>query len=214
MDVSTASRKKDGAAELVSALEADLLSGAFRPGEWLKQTDIETHYSAHRFDVRMALMDLKTRHLIEHVKNRGYRVINLTDREREDLIETRTVLEKAAVQLAAKRRTPQDIVELKTMVNQFDAAIETGDLDVLRGLNSDFHDRFYEACNNLTLAQEIKALRQRGLPGARGWRSLGAIRRSNDDHAQMIGFLEAGDGEALSALIDRHLNRWREGPEG
>jgi DNA-binding GntR family transcriptional regulator len=97
---------------------------------------------------------------------------------------------------------------------QFDAAIETGDLDVLHGLNSDFHDRFYEACNNLTLAQEIKALRQRGLPGARGWRSLGAIRRSNDDHAQMIDFMEAGDGEALSALIDRHLNRWREGPEG
>ncbi|MGM9458242.1 FCD domain-containing protein, partial [Lacticaseibacillus rhamnosus] len=84
-------------------------------------------------DVRMALLDLKTRHLIEHVKNRGYRVINLTDREREDLIETRTVLEKAAVQLAAKRRTPQDIAELKAMVAQFDAAIETGDLDVLRG---------------------------------------------------------------------------------
>ncbi|WP_336964617.1 GntR family transcriptional regulator [Sphingobium aquiterrae] len=206
-------KKKDGAADLIAAMEADLLGGRFRPGEWLKQADIEAMYSAHRFDVRMALLDLKVRHLIEHVKNRGYRVINLTEREREYLIETRTILETGAISLAAQRRSEEDISDLNALVHQFEDAIELGDLDVLRGLNAEFHDRLYQACGNLTLAAEIKALRQRGLPGARGWRSVPAIKNSNKDHAEMVQLLEARNGEALSAIVRAHLNRWREGPE-
>lgn len=193
-------------------LEQDLIAGMFRPGEWLKQADIETMYGAHRFDVRMALLDLKTRHLIEHVPNRGYRVVNLSVREREDLIATRSILERAAVHLAVNNRQDQDIDELSDLVAKFEAATEAGDIDALRGLNFAFHDRFYAACGNRILAAEITALRQRGLPGARGWRSQASIRQSSEDHAEMVRLLAARNGDALANLIDLHLNRWRLGP--
>lgn len=196
---------------VTSLLEADLIAGMFRPGEWLKQADIESMYNAHRFDVRMALLDLKTRHLIEHIPNRGYRVINLTEREREDLIHTRTVLETAAVRLAVKHRDEEDLLELRTLVERFENAIDTGEMEMLRDLNFTFHDRFYATCGNRILAGEITAMRQRGLPGARGWRSHASIRQSNQDHAEMVRLLEARDADGLVALVDRHLNRWREG---
>src|SRR3546814_6893896 len=88
---------------LVSRIEADLLSGHFRPGEWLKQADVESHYDANRFDVRMALLDLKARQLIEHVPNPGFRVINLSERESEEMFETSIILETAAALLASQR---------------------------------------------------------------------------------------------------------------
>lgn len=197
---------------LVARIEADLIGGNFRPGEWLKQADVEEAYSANRFDVRMALLDLKARQLIEHIPNRGFRVINLTEREREDLFETRVILETAAARLAASRISEETIAELEAIVLAFREHMQTADQDYLRTLNGQFHDLLYQSSGNSVLAEEIKALRQRGLPGTRGglrWRTMAGIQHSHDEHLKMIELLRARDGEALAATIDEHLNGWR-----
>ncbi len=202
--------KPDGASSLVSRLEADLLGGVFRPGEWLKQTDIETNYEAHRFDVRMALLDLKTRQLLEHVPNRGYRVASLSQQDREELIEARTVLEVAAARRVVERATDDDVVELDQIVVEFAANMEDADLPLLRALNAKFHDRLYAICGNRVMMEEIKALRHRGLPGVRGWRASSAIQRSNRDHADMVEMIRTRNADGLVRSIESHLNRWRE----
>lgn len=198
---------------LVSRIEADLLSGHFRPGEWLKQADVESHYDANRFDVRMALLDLKARQLIEHVPNRGFRVINLSEREREELFETRIILETAAALLASKRISDETIAELEAIVRDFEAQMLTAEVDELRALNARFHDILYQSCGNSLLADEIRALRQRGLPGARGalaWRTMAGIRQSHEDHVRMLALLKLRDGEGLAHAIEGHLGNWRQ----
>jgi len=197
---------------LAARIEADLIGGNFRPGEWLKQSDVEENYKANRFDVRMALLDLKARQLIEHIPNRGFRVVNLSEREREDLFETRLILETAAARLAASRISEETIAELDAIVLDFREHMETADHDYLRALNGQFHDLLYRSSGNTVLAEEIKALRQRGLPGTRGslrWRTMSGIQHSHDDHVEMIKLLRARDGEALAQKIDEHLNGWR-----
>ncbi len=197
---------------LVARIEADLIGGNFRPGEWLKQADVEELYDSNRFDVRMALLDLKARRLIEHIPNRGFRVINLSEREREDLFETRVILETAAARLAASRISEETIAELDAILLAFRDCMETADQDHLRALNGQFHDLLYQSSGNAVLAEEIKALRQRGLPGTRGglrWRTMAGIQHSHDEHVKMIELLRARDGEALAATIDEHLNGWR-----
>lgn len=203
---------EQGATSLVARIEADLIGGNFRPGEWLKQADVEEAYSANRFDVRMALLDLKARQLIEHIPNRGFRVVNLSEREREALFETRVILETAAARLAAARITGETIEELEAIVQTFHDHMETADQDYLRALNGQFHDLLYQSSGNPVLAEEIKALRQRGLPGTRGglrWRTMAGIQHSHDEHVKMIELLRARDGEALATTIDEHLNGWR-----
>lgn len=199
-------------ASLVARIETDLLGGNFRPGEWLKQADVEETYKANRFDVRMALLDLKARQLIEHIPNRGFRVINLSEREREDLFETRVILETAAARLAAARISAETIAELDAIVRDFRDRMETADQDYLRALNGQFHDLLYNSSGNTVLAEQIKALRQRGLPGTRGglrWRTMAGVQDSHDEHVRMIELLRARDGDALAATIDDHLNGWR-----
>lgn len=198
--------------DLVARLEADLAAGALRPGEWLRQADIEQAYQATRFDVRIALMDLRARYLIEHIPNRGYRVIDLSEREREELIDTRTVLETAAARLAARRATAQDILELKALVDELGQRMYQADVAALRDVNARFHDRFYAVSGNDVLSERIRALRQRGLPGprSRGWWSIAAIEQSNEDHAHMVSLLVAGDADGLAETVHDHLNRFRQ----
>lgn len=199
--------------KLIGRIEADLLSGHFRPGEWLKQADLEAHYDANRFDVRMALMDLKARRLIEHAPNRGFRVISLSEREREELFETRTILETAAARLAAERITRPQIETLTRIEDEFHERMADSSLDELRAINARFHEFFYQASGNQVLAEEIKALRQRGLPGTRGglaWRTMAGIVESHEDHLHMLECLRSGDIEGLVKAVASHLNNWRQ----
>lgn len=196
---------------LVAAIEADLLAGVCRPGEWLKQADVEERYGANRFDVRMALLELKARHLISHVRNRGYRVVNPSEREREELVQLRCILETAAIRMVAAKITRTEIAGLRGIVDEFSRHMEEGDLDRLRALNHLFHDRLYQACGNDMLVAEIKAMRLRGLPGGgSAWKQISGIRRSDHDHRQILRLLTKRDADALERLTVDHLNRWRE----
>lgn len=196
---------------LAKRLQDDIFAEKFRPGEWLKQADIESTYSANRFEVRIALSTLAARHLIDHIPNKGYRVINPSDRERTELYEVRTILETAAARMVVQKASDEDIDTLASLVEAFSQAIDTQPVPELIKLNMEFHHQFYELCGNQLLADQIHELRQRGLPGRRGaWETRAGIKASHDDHVQMIEALRNGDADGLAYTVYRHLNRWRE----
>ena len=78
--------------EIVDAIQL----GEFRPGEWLRQIDLEEKFKATRFDVRTALDELVVRKAIEHVRNRGYRVTLLDEATSAAIREVRVIIECAA----------------------------------------------------------------------------------------------------------------------
>lgn len=192
-------------------LHRDLLHGKYRPGEWLKQVDLESTYGVNRFEVRIALSELAARHLLDHSPNRGYRVANPTSHQREELYELRTLLETAAARTAAVRATPEDLKEFAEIVEEFDQATRNGAAGGLAPLNGRLHDVFYRMCGNSMLTAQIKELRERGLPGRSShWQSPGGLQASNNDHLAMLEMLKRRDAEGLAHVVYRHLNRWRE----
>ena len=192
-------------------LQADILNNHYRPGEWLKQADIENRYNANRFEVRIALSTLAAKHLIDHIPNRGYKVINPSDKERSELYEVRTVLETAAGRVAIQKCTDEEVAELSLLVDQFEDAIDTKSKNDLVQLNMQFHDRFNAIGGNQLLIEQIRGLRERGIPGrTSSWVTVAAMRASNEDHRQMVEMLRNRDTEGMSYTIYRHLNRWRE----
>jgi DNA-binding GntR family transcriptional regulator len=192
------------------ALHADLIAGKYSPGEWLKQSDLESTYNANRFEVRIALAELAVRGLIEHLPNRGYRVCNQSQEEREQLYEVRTLLEVAACRLVVQRATSAQIEAFRRLVMAFDEATETSGQDRLRELNYELHNQLYGMSGNALLAAQINELRQRGIPGRRGlWDAVKSVKASNADHHEMLEMLERRDADGLAAVVYRHLNRWR-----
>jgi DNA-binding GntR family transcriptional regulator len=192
-------------------LQTDLLDGKYRPGEWLKQVDLESNYGVNRFEVRIALSELAARHLLDHSPNRGYRVANPSGREREELYEVRTFLETAAARTAAVRATAADLEVFEAIVREFDREVQLGNLPGLVQLNGRLHDAMYSMCGNNLLIAQIRELRARGIPGRSGtWDTLAGVKASNEDHLSMLEMLKRRDADGLAHIVYRHLNRWRE----
>ncbi|HYC38592.1 MAG TPA: GntR family transcriptional regulator [Usitatibacter sp.] len=192
------------------ALTEDLLAGKYSPGEWLKQADLEATYNVNRFEVRIALAELAVRGLIEHLPNRGYRVCNHSNEEREHLYEVRTLLEVAASRLVVQRATDAQVAEFERLVRLFDEGIEAFGQDRMRTINYELHNHLYSMTGNPLLAAQINDLRQRGIPGRRGlWDTSKSLKASNEDHFEMLQMLKRRDADGLAAAVYRHLNRWR-----
>lgn len=197
-------------ARFSETLTADLLAGKYSPGEWLKQADLEETYNVNRFEVRIALAELSVRGLLEHLPNRGYRVCKHTAEDWELLLELRSLLEVAACRLVVQRATDEQVAEFERLVREFDAAVETGGGDRTRQVNYKLHNVFYAMSGNPMLAEQIRDLRERGMPGRRGlWETMQSVRNSNEDHFEMLEALKRRDADGLAASVYRHLNRWR-----
>ena len=192
------------------SLTADLLAGKYSPGEWLKQADLEETYKVNRFEVRIALAELSVRGLLEHLPNRGYRVCKHTSEDWELLLELRSLLEVAASRLVVQRATDEQVAEFERLVHAFDEATRAGGADLMRDVNYRLHNVFYAMTANPMLAEQIRDLRERGMPGRRGlWDAVKSVTNSNDDHFEMLEALKRRDGDGLASAVYRHLNRWR-----
>ena len=192
------------------ALTADLLAGKYSPGEWLKQADLEATYKVNRFEVRIALAELSVKGLLEHLPNRGYRVCKHSPEDWEHFLELRSLLEVAATRLIAQRATDEQVAEFERLVKAFNDAIESGGADLMRDLNFQLHNVFYAMSGNPMLAEQIRELRERGMPGRRAlWDTARSVRNSNEDHFEMLDTLKRRDADGLAAAVYRHLNRWR-----
>lgn len=197
-------------ARFSDALTADLLAGKYSPGEWLKQADLEETYGVNRFEVRIALAELSVRGLLEHLPNRGYRVCKHTAEDWELLLELRSLLEVAACRLVVQRASDAQIAEFERLVHAFHSAIEDGGRDLMRDVNFQLHKVFYGMAGNPLLAEQIRDLRERGMPGRRDlWDARKSVRDSDDDHFEMLEALQRRDADGLAAAVYRHLNRWR-----
>ena len=98
----------------------------FRPGEWLRQIDLEERFQATRFDVRSALDELAVRKTIEHVPNRGYRVAEVDMKTYEEILAARIIVEKATAEGIVARIDDAAIARLDALAARFSTAVLTG----------------------------------------------------------------------------------------
>ncbi len=180
----------------------------FRPGEWLRQIDLEERFQATRFDVRGALDELTARKTIEHVPNRGYRVAEIDLKTYGEILALRVILETAAAESAVSRIDEAAIARLDALAAQFSAAVLTGSRTEQSEINRAFHQLMYSFCGNAVLQETIWALRDRG----RGsqitvWSSHEALLRSDREHYAMMEAVKARDASRLAALVAAHIDK-------
>ena len=195
-------QKRALAAEIATAINMR----AYRPGEWLRQIDLEEKFKATRFDVRSALDELAVRKTIEHVPNRGYRVVQIDSETYHAIRDTRVILETAAAGGIISRIDAATLARLKELAMQFGAAVQAGTHREQSQINSEFHHVLYSLCGNPVLEETIWSLRDR----SRGssvtvWSSHEALQQSDRDHHAMIAALEARDSVGLARLIASHI---------
>jgi DNA-binding GntR family transcriptional regulator len=183
--------------DLADAITRDVRSGAFAPGMWLKQIDLEQRYGYGRSDVRRALDYLSQKRLVQHVPNRGYHVFLPDGDQTAHILELRVILELAAVDSIVARATPAAIERIRDRARQFDEAILNGTILDQYEANLAFHRELLGLCSNPELLNLVTELRGRTSSALAGqWSTRARVEQSSREHHAMI-----------EALSDRHVAR-------
>jgi GntR family transcriptional regulator, vanillate catabolism transcriptional regulator len=138
-----------------------LFEGEVGPGERLVELTLVERIGVSRTPLRLALTMLEHEGLVESLPGGGFAVREFTLAEIHDAIEVRGMLEGTAARFAAERlETPDELSELRTLVEQLDETIhESADeiVDYVE-LNEAFHEQLVALAKSDPIARAISRM--------------------------------------------------------
>jgi DNA-binding GntR family transcriptional regulator len=195
-----------GAAERVRVLlEEEILGGVIAPGSRVKADEVAQRMGTSHIPVREALRALEADGWVVHRAHEGMSVRPRVLSELVDLFEARALVEPRAVELAAQRRTSDDLGELERVIRLQERSTDPADL---ARLNYDFHVALAAAAHNSTLGAVVESMSKRVrfhyLPAA-------SARRPDSlaDHRELLALVERREGERAADLARRHIEATR-----
>ena len=134
--------------DVFDSLHEKIVSGKYKPGEWLRQEDIATSLGVSMTPVREALDLLVAAGLAERVPYRGVRVREMVTKEVVEAYGLRLILEAMIAQEAAKNITPEQVKVLEKMLAEMGKYRSLKDVSHIRQLSREFHSIIAESSNN------------------------------------------------------------------
>jgi len=142
-------------------IRAMIIEGALRPGERLIEGHIAERLGVSRNPVREAIRSLEATGLIEVIPRKGAHVSKIDLEEVRQIQELRFAIESLAAELAAKRRTDDDLLRLTECIEKGLAATKSGDKVGAAARHRDFHIALEHAARNPYINRALSPLRQR-----------------------------------------------------
>ncbi|MBE3638174.1 GntR family transcriptional regulator [Mangrovicoccus algicola] len=186
------------------ALREQIVSGHYASGARLVEKRISEDLGVSRMPVREALRELAAEGLVTIEPRRGASVSLLSDGQKHELIEVRATLEALNAKLAARRQDPEQLAELRAVLELGDDMIAAGDMAAIHDRNDAFHEALARAGGNSVLQEIMQSLRDKTsmLFVAE---DMEAVRESWKQHADILRAVIAGDGELAALLAARHV---------
>lgn len=104
--------------ELVHVIREAILNREYLPGQKLIEEEISAKYGVSRTPIREALLVLEQEGLVDNQPHVGMFVISFRREEIVDLLRVEAAMEGLAAAEAAKRITPEEIVELESLQHE------------------------------------------------------------------------------------------------
>jgi len=188
-----------------SVLEA-VVEHRLPPGAKLSEEQLGAVFGVSRTIVRSALQALAHDHIVTLARNRGAFVSAPTVADAHDLFFGRKLVEAAIAREAARRIEPDDIVDLKAILDQEAAAMRLNDRPSAIRLSGAFHIAVAAVCGEGVLTVFLRSLISRSsLVIALYGRGVASV-CGHDDHVEFLRALEAHDGEKAATVMVKHLD--------
>jgi DNA-binding GntR family transcriptional regulator len=193
------------AAEVRAAIEESILSGGLAPGSRVVADEFARRMGVSHIPVREALHALEADGWIVHRPRQGAFVRGHDLTELADLFEARVLLEGEVAELAAQRRTAEQLAALDAVVARQAA---TDAAAALAAINCEFHLGLAGCAHNTVLAGYVSDLNKR----ARFYYVTTAAARRDDSLAEHRAILDAvrrRDAAAAGSLVRAHVGDTR-----
>lgn len=145
--------------DLVAAIRERVITGAFAPGQRLKEEWLASEFGVSRIPLREALRALESEGFIRSERYSGTFVATLDAEAAHDLLDVRAVLEPLAAAQAAIRHTPGDLETFRRLLDEGDRAFRERRYDGTRRAKAAFYEHLAVASHNATLVEVMRTVR-------------------------------------------------------
>ncbi len=202
--------------DVLRRLREAILVGDYPPDSRLNEVDLASSFDVSRTPVRSALGTLAAEGLLHYRPNSGYVVRGFGAEDVLHVYEVRAALEGLAARLAAENGLPDALRDrMRAALSEGEAVARTATVDGARveawsRANERFHHVVFEACGNPHLLSVIE--RNRAVPLLRQmkfrWHHGRTVRRSQEEHEEILGAITARQGTRAEALVREHVLRF------
>ncbi|MBG0832899.1 GntR family transcriptional regulator [Planomonospora sp. ID67723] len=204
--------------QVADALRAALITGEMRPGVVYSAPALAAQFGVSATPVREAMLDLTKEGLVEAVRNKGFRVTELSGRDLDELTEIRRLVEVPTVARLADASRAEGFEELRPLARRIVEAAEQGDLLGYVDADLRFHLALLSLAGNAHLVEVVRDLRTRArLYGLGALRERGVLSDSAREHLDLLDLLAAGDTGGCERLMREHIRHvrgiWADGPQ-
>ncbi len=209
--------ERPGAPAIFERLRRMILDGEYGPRERLIEEQLAERLGVSRTPIRQALTMLEAEGLVEIQPNKGAMVCSFGVEEVWDIYDLRAVLEGHAARRAAERIDERGMARLRELANEMESLAVRGfdereeEIRLLVTLNNEFHGTIIASSKNKRLERMIRRTIELPLVfKAFFWYGPQERMVSNHYHRQILGALEARDGERAEIIMREHVYEGRD----
>ena len=207
MNIQQSITKKNTRTEiLLSEIEKLIVNGSMVPGQRLDEMVLAKKYGVSRTPVREAIRALIAIGLVQNTGKQGSQVAKLSISMLIEMFELMAVLEGMCAQLAARRATKNELLEMQKTHQLLEKTFEKGTHKEFYNVNLQFHDLLYNASHTQYLAEETLRLRRRLSPyRMRVTFQPGRMSSTLEEHNKILIAINKGESELAKNEAISHL---------
>ncbi|MGA5804974.1 GntR family transcriptional regulator [Streptomyces cellulosae] len=197
--------------QILAALRTALVIGDLRPGEVYSGPALAERFGVSATPVREAMQQLAQEGAVEVVPNRGFRVVERSERELAELAEVRALIEVPVMLRLARTVPPERWAGLRPLAEATVRAASSGCRATYAEADRAFHSAVLTLAGNQQLvgvAEELHRRAQWPLVGgnAPGGGTRAELIADAHEHTALLDALIAGDLDVVRALVGEHFN--------
>ncbi|MEU2157220.1 GntR family transcriptional regulator [Streptomyces sp. NPDC019396] len=196
--------------QVAHALRAALVAGELRPGHVYSAPGLAADFGTSATPVREAMLDLAREGLVEPVRNKGFRITEVSERDLDQYTELRALIEVPTIGRVTQLATVEQLEELRPGAEEI--VTRARDHDLIGYLDADrrFHLGLLALAGNERLVETVGDLRKRSrLYGLTRLDERGQLVASAEEHLELLDLMVAGDTAGAQDCMARHLGHVR-----
>lgn len=194
--------------QVCSVIRQRILSAEYAGGEFLQEQSLAEALDVSITPVHEALRRLAAAGWVEIIPYRGSRVMPWTQEDAFEVFELRALLESHAVRRSAIRIRPPQLRRLEAIVDAEYELLNSQAFSHERQseLNLEFHEIIMAAACSRRLQRSLETVLHDAV-SARSTYGLDhvAIKKSLDEHWQIVDALKAGDSDRAADVMHTHI---------
>lgn len=197
--------------QALAVIRKGLIAGEIKPGEIYSAAGLAATLGVSNSPVREAMLTLVQQGLMEPVRNRGYRVVPISDKDLADIYQVRVMLEVPAMgDLARTGKVAGRASEFGALADDIVRGARDEDLVLYIDADRQFHLGLLAMLGNDHLTSIVETLRDKTpQKGLNVLSQQGRLIKSAEEHRPILDALVAGDAERAEELMRQHLSHIR-----